>query len=99
MKKYNFNVDTSGLTAYVDENDTQLMYQLQMESELVPYAEVRSGIKGTERMHFMTTTATFQTDACSYNASDTTTFTEKDILQLWKMFARSCYKGSGRSKF
>ena len=79
MKKYNFNVDTSGLTAYVDENDTQLMYQLQMESELVPYAEVRSGIKGTERMHFMTTTATFQTDACSYNASDTTTFTEKDI--------------------
>ena len=79
MKKHSFNVVTSGLTAYVDENDTTLLYQLQMASEITPYAEVRSGIKGTERMHFMTTTATFQTDACSYNASDSTTFTEKDI--------------------
>ena len=77
--KYSFNVNTAGLTAYVDENRTELLYQLQMASELTPYAEVRSGIKGTERMHFMTTTATFQTDACSYNASDTTTFTEKDL--------------------
>jgi hypothetical protein len=79
MKNHKFNVVTSGLTAYVDENDTQLLTQLQMESELAPYAEVRSGVKGTERMHFMTTTATFQTDACSYSASDTTTFTEKDV--------------------
>lgn len=79
MKKHAFNVVTSGLTAYVDENDTQLLYQLQMESDLAPFAEVRSGIKGTERLHFMTTTATFQTDACSYNASDSTTFTEKDL--------------------
>jgi hypothetical protein len=79
MKKHSFNVVTSGLTAYVDENDTQLLYQLQMESDLAPFAEVRSGIKGTERLHFMTTTATFQTDACSYNASDATTFTEKDL--------------------
>ena len=79
MKKHSFNVVTSGLTAYVDENDTQLLYQLQMESDLAPFAEVRSGIKGTERLHFMTTTATFQTDACSYNASDSTTFTEKDL--------------------
>lgn len=79
MTKHNFNVNTSGLTAYVDETNTELMYQLQMASELTPYAEVHSGIKGTERLHFMTTTATFQTDACSYNASDTTTFTEKDL--------------------
>ena len=79
MNTHKFNVNTAGLTAYVDENRTELLYQLQMASELTPYAEVRTGIKGTERMHFMTTTATFQTDACSYNASDTTTFTEKDL--------------------
>ena len=77
--KYNFNVVTSGLTAYVDETNTELLYQLQMASELAPYSEVYPGIKGTERLHFMTTTATFQTDACSYNASDSTTFTEKDL--------------------
>jgi len=79
MKKYNFNVNTAGLTAYVDENDTRLLYQLQMESDLAPYSEVQDGVKGTQRLHFGTTTVTFQTDACSYNASDSTVLTEKDI--------------------
>lgn len=79
MKKHNFNVNTAGLTAYVDENDTSIKYQLQMATSLMPFAEVHTGVKGTQRIHFGTTTATFQTDACSYNASDTTTLTEKDI--------------------
>ena len=79
MKNHSFNVVTSGLTAYVDETDLTLLTQLQMASEITPYAEVRSGIKGTERLHFMTTTSVWQTDACSYNASGDTTFTEKDL--------------------
>ena len=77
--KYNFNVVTSGLTAYIDETNTEILTQMQMTSELVPYSEVFPGIKGTQRMHFMTTTCTFQTDSCAYNPSDSTTFTEKDI--------------------
>lgn len=77
--KHQFNVNTAGLTAYVDENDTEIKYQLQMATSLMPFAEIHTGVKGTQRIHFGTTTATFQTDACSYNASDTTTLTEKDI--------------------
>lgn len=79
MNTHKFNVNTAGLTAYVDENKTELLYQLQMASEITPYASIESGVKGTRRLHFVTTTATFQSDACSYNASDTTTFTEKDV--------------------
>lgn len=79
MKNYNFNVNTSGLTAYVEENDTRLLYQLQAEGDLAQYAEIQDGVKYKQRLHFGTTTATFQADACSYNASDTTTLTEKTI--------------------
>ena len=79
MKNYKFNVNTAGLTAYVDENDTRLLYELVAESDLAPYSEIQDGVKGTQRLHFGETTATFQADACSYNASDTTTLTEKDI--------------------
>ena len=76
---YKFNINTSGLTAYVDENNLELNYQLQMDSTLMPYSEIHTGVKGTERLHFQTTTVTFQTDSCAFNASDTTTMTEKDI--------------------
>lgn len=79
MANHKFNVNTAGLTAYVDENKKELLYQLQMASELRPYASVEAGIKQDRRLHFMTTTATFQSDSCAYNASDTTTFTEKTI--------------------
>lgn len=79
MSNYKFNVNTSGLTAYVEEEGMDLMIQLQMESDLAPYSEVVTGVKGTQRMHFLSTNATWQSDSCAYNASGTTTFTEKDV--------------------
>lgn len=79
MKKHQFTIDTSGLTAYVEENDTRLLTQLAMTSDIAPYAEVFPGMKGTQRIHFLSTNATFQSDGCSYNASGSTPFTEKEI--------------------
>lgn len=79
MKKQQFNVNTAGLTAYVDESQKELLYQLNMVSDLAPYAEVHTGLKGTQRVHFINTSVTFQSDSCSYNASDSTPFTEKDL--------------------
>ncbi len=79
MSNYKFNVDTTGLTAYVDENKTELLYQLQMDSDLTQYASIEAGVKGTRRLHLLDETVTFQTDSCAFNASGTSTFTEKDI--------------------
>lgn len=80
MKKHKFNVDTAGLTAWINENDRELLTQMQMTSDLVPYAEIKPGMKeATQNVHFLDTTVVWQTDACSYNASGTTTLTEKPI--------------------
>lgn len=78
--KHTFNVNTAGLSEYVNENDKEILIQMQMTSDLVPYATVKPGMKkATQNVHFMDTTVTWQTDSCSYNASDTTTLTEKAI--------------------
>lgn len=71
--------NTAGLTAYVDENKFPLLMQLQAKSGLADVVAKQTGIKETARLHTFTTTAPFQTDGCSYNASGTTTFTQKNI--------------------
>jgi hypothetical protein len=80
MKKHNFNVVTSGLTEWINENDKELLIQMQITSDLAPYAEIKTCLKeAIQNVHFMDTTVTWQSDACSYNASDSTTLTEKPI--------------------
>ena len=79
MSNYKFDVSTAGLTAYVDENDLELLFQLQAESGLAADVRIVPGIKDSKRVHYLSTNATFQTDACSYNASGSTPLTEKTL--------------------
>jgi hypothetical protein len=79
MSNYKFSIDKSGLTVYVDENKTELLYQLQMASDISNYASVEVGVKGTRRLRFMSNSITLQSDSCAFNASGTTTLTEKDV--------------------
>jgi hypothetical protein len=71
--------NTAGLTAYVDENKFPLLMQLQAKSGLADKVRKQPKIKDTARLHYITTDATFQSDGCSYNASGTTTLTQKSI--------------------
>jgi|SRR3990172_2438283 len=71
--------DVSGLTAWVDENKFPLLMQLQAKSGLADVVSKQTGIKETARLHALTTTAPFQSDGCSYNASGTTTLTQKTL--------------------
>lgn len=71
--------NTDGLTAYVAEDKFKLLMQLQAKSGLADKVRHQPGIKETARLHYITTTAPFQSDGCSYNASGTTTLTQKSI--------------------
>ena len=79
MSNYKFDVDTTGLAAYVDKTSTEILLQLQMTSDLTENATVMAGIKGSKKIRFMDETVTLQSDSCAFNASGTTTFTEKTI--------------------
>src|SRR5687768_14459590 len=71
--------NTAGLSAYVDENKFPLLMQLQAKSGLADKVRKQPKIKDTARLHYITTTAPFQSDGCSYNSSGTTTLTQKSI--------------------
>jgi len=71
--------DVSGLSAWVDENKFPLLMQLQAKSGLADVVAKQTGIKEVARLHSLTTTAPFQSDGCSYNASGTTTLGQKNI--------------------
>lgn len=71
--------NTGALTAWVDENKFKLLAQLQAKSGLAQVVAMQTGIKETARLHSFTTTAPWQSDGCSYNASGTTTFGQKTI--------------------
>ena len=71
--------NTAGLSAYVNENAFGLLMQLQAKSGLADVVTKQPGIKEVARMHFMATTAPWQSDGCSYTSSGTTTLTQKNI--------------------
>jgi len=71
--------NTGALTAWVDENKFPLLMQLQAKSGLAEVVAMQSGIKSSARLHSITTTAPWQSNGCSYNASGTTTFGQKTI--------------------
>lgn len=71
--------NTGSLTAWVDENKFPLLMQLQAKSGLAEVVSKQAGIKDSARLHSIVTTAPWQSDGCSYNASGTTTFGQKTI--------------------
>lgn len=75
-----FNFDTSGLSAYIDEQRRELITKMQTTKGLADYAFLEDAVKGSRDLHFLDTTTTFQSDAdCGYNASDATTLTKRKL--------------------
>lgn len=75
-----FNFDTSGLTAYIDQERRELITKFQTTKGIMDYAFLEDAVKGSRDLHFLDTTTTFQSDAdCGYNASDTTSLTKRTL--------------------
>jgi len=73
-----FSVGT--LVDYVDQSSTDLLGRLYFEGRSAKYFTVQTGIKTKAAIQLLAVTATAQADtACSFNASGTTTFTQRDI--------------------
>ena len=70
----------SGLTDYVKQDASKVIYaQLFSEIPTLKYAEIQTGIKTSETINIVSTRPTIQAAACSFNASGTTTFTQRVI--------------------
>lgn len=81
MKKYDkFSFDVSGLTAYVDEQQMELKTRAVTQGKTIPLIQVLTGVKGTQRLHLLDETITWQSGTnCTISASGDTVLTEKSI--------------------
>lgn len=72
--------DVSALAAYIENQDFPLVANLQISSDTAMLATKQTGIKGSSKLHFLSSDVTFQTNDCSArSASGTTTLTDKTL--------------------
>lgn len=72
--------DVSGLTDYVKENSADILLNSVFAGRTIEMIDTMTGVKTSEKLLFLETTAPFQADtACSYNTSGTTTFSNRTI--------------------
>lgn len=82
MKNYtkeNFSYVVSSITGFTDQLGGELLAKALIGATTPKYANVRLGIKGTQQLNLLDSSPSFQAGACGWNASGTTTFTQRSI--------------------
>jgi len=72
-----FNV--SGLVDYVEEQRAELQTATVIGAKMFNLVEVLDGVKGTEKLPQVANTIYFQSDACGFNASGSSTFSQRAL--------------------
>lgn len=74
------NIDTSALSAYVEEKSIPLINQVVLGGSIINDLTVQTGIKSKARIHYLNTDPTFQDGShCGFNAAGTSALTEREI--------------------
>jgi hypothetical protein len=79
LSKENFSYVVSSITGFTDQLGGELLAKALIGATTPKYATVRLGIKGTQQLNLLDSSPSFQAGACGWNASGTTTFTQRSI--------------------
>jgi hypothetical protein len=82
MKNYSkedFSYVVSSITGFTDQLGGELLAKALIGATTPKYTNVRLGIKGTQQLNLLDSSPSFQAGACGWNASGTTTFTQRSI--------------------
>ena len=88
------NIDTSALSAYVEEKSMPLINNIVLGSSIVRDMTTQTGVKTRARIHYLSTDPTFQDgSACGFNAAGSAALTEREIeTGLIKINMEFCQK-------
>ena len=90
----------TALTDYVHENEKEILRASILGAKTMGLVNVKPGIKSSEELTIMTSTAPFQADAgCSYNSSGTTTFTNRALTVVGLMVSETLCPEDLEAKF
>ena len=71
--------NVAGLSAYTNEQRLPLLVKTVFGAKSASILNKMTGIKSADTLNFLETNAQFQTQACGFNASGTTTFTQRTL--------------------
>ena len=72
-------LDVSAITGYVDQTRSELIVKQQLENKTAQLVTILPGVKGPTKLHKLATDAAFQVNGCGFNASGTTTLSDRTI--------------------
>ena len=74
-----FDYDVTGLTAYVDEQQDEILTKQVTRGKTLDYIMIQEGVKGSQEIKLLDDTLTYQTGDCTMTASGDTVFTDRAI--------------------
>ncbi len=96
MKAYSredFSYVVSSITGFTDQVGGELLAKALVGATTPKYVNVRLGIKGTQALNLLDSAPSFQSGACGWSASGTTTFSQRNITTCDERLNESlCYK-------
>jgi hypothetical protein len=94
LSKEQFAYDVASIGSYVDQVGGELLSKALIGGTTAKYANVRLGIKGTQALNLLNSTALFQDGTCGWQPTgSTTTFTQSNITTCPEKYNEAlCYK-------
>lgn len=93
LSKEQFAYDVATIGSYVDQVGGELLSKALIGGTTAKYANVRLGVKGTQALNLLNSTAYFQDGTCGWESSGTTTFTQSNITTCPEKYNEAlCYK-------
>lgn len=93
LSKQQFDYQVASIGGYVDQVGGELLSKALIGGTTARYANVRLGIKGTQALNLLNSTAYFQDGTCGWDPSGTTTFSQTNITTCPTKYNEAlCYK-------
>jgi hypothetical protein len=94
LSKQQFEYDVATIGGYVDQVGGELLSKALIGGTTARYANVRLGIKGTQALNLLNSTAVFQDGTCGWlPTGNTTTFSQTNITTCPEKYNEAlCYK-------
>lgn len=93
LSREQFAYDVASIGGYVDQVGGELLSKALIGATTPKYTNVRLGIKGTQALNLLNSTAYFQDGTCGWSPSGTTTFSQHNITTCAEKYNEAlCYK-------
>lgn len=93
LSREQFAYDVASIGSYVDQVGGELLSKALIGATTPKYVNTRLGIKGTQALNLLNSTAYFQDGTCGWSPSGTTTFSQHNITTCAEKYNEAlCYK-------